>query len=179
MHARKWQTGRARPLSLTDSLSPTATSTSAAVIPSNNFVKEVDSCEVRYFAMEAEQAHYGHVFLMGKTHLVMHRVSSNNAFDNFLMPDNLLLDTASEDLGRDYGARLLLARNYLAEHHPLARHLKAIAEVPGPHVDLNPIMCIEAQSLRFSAMELAFVSCGVQAQGGAVDRANKVVQYAA
>jgi hypothetical protein len=64
--------------------------------------------------------HYGHVFLMGKTYLVMHRVSSNNAFDNFLMPDNLLLDAASEDLGRDYGARLLLARSYLAEHRPLA-----------------------------------------------------------
>jgi hypothetical protein len=105
----------------------------------------------------------------------MHGVSSNNAFDSYLLPDNLLLDAAAQDFGGDYGARLLRARAYLAEHHPLARHLTAIAEVPGPRIDLNPYMRIEAQSLRTSAMELAFVSSGVQGQDG--DRANKVVYF--
>jgi hypothetical protein len=38
-------------------------------------------------------------------------------------------------------------------------------------------MHIEAHSLRTSALELAFVSSGVQGQGGAVDRANKVVYF--
>ena len=48
--------------------------------------------------------HYGYVFLMGKrTYLVMHDVNSNNAFDNFLMPDNLLLDAASEQRGPGQG----------------------------------------------------------------------------
>ena len=49
--------------------------------------------------------------------------------------------------------------------------------MPGPRVHLNPYMRIEAHSLRTSALELAYVSSGVQGQGGAVDRANKVVYF--
>ena len=122
------------------------------------------------------QHSYGHVFLMGKVYLVMRPLRENNAFDTYLLPDHLLVDGATKDLGSDYGERLLRARTYLAAHHPLASRLKAIAEVPGAQIDLDPIMRIEAHSLRTSAMELAYVSSGVQGQQ-AEDRVNKVVYF--
>jgi hypothetical protein len=117
---------------------------------------------------------YGHVSLMGKTYCVMFGLGANNAFDSYLLPNELLVDGAANDLGADYAQRLLRARTYFAEHHPLARHLCAIADVPGAKIDLNPYMRIEAQSLRSSAMELALVSSGVQR---ADDRTNRVLYF--
>jgi hypothetical protein len=96
---------------------------------------------------------YGHVSLMGKTYCVMYGLGANNAFDSYLLPNELLVDAAANDLGADYAQRLLRARTYFAEHHPLARHLCAIADVPGPKIDLNPYMRIEALSLRSSTLE--------------------------
>jgi len=80
----------------------------------------------------------------------------------------------AKDLGRDYAERLLRTRTYLRENHPLASCLYAIADVPGERVDLTPFMRIEAQSLRTSTMELAFVSSGVRRPE---DHVNKVIYF--
>jgi hypothetical protein len=109
-----------------------------------------------------EQGGWSHLSLFGTTYCRMFPLSANNAFDNHLLPNHLLLDGATKDLGKDYAERLLRTRAYLRECHPLASSLCAIADVPGERVDLTPFMRIEAQSLRSSAMELAFVSSGVR-----------------
>ena len=74
----------------------------------------------------------------------------------------------------DLTARLPRARDFLAEHHPLAHHLCVIGDVPAPVIDLNPYMRIEAHSLRTNDMELAMVSSGVH---GVEDRPNTVVYF--
>ena len=61
---------------------------------------------------------FGHLSAMGKTYGVMYPLGSNNAFDSYLLPTDLLVDGASSDLGRDYAERLLRVNNYLGEHHP-------------------------------------------------------------
>ena len=118
-----------------------------------------------------DQGRWSFVALHGKSYFVMHGLGSNNAFDTYLLPKDLLLDGATVDLGVHYAARLQRARAYLAEHHPLARHLCTIADVPVPEIDLSPYMRLEAHSLRTNAMELAMVSSGVQ---GAADRSKTV-----
>jgi hypothetical protein len=118
-----------------------------------------------------DQGRWSFVHLHGKSYFVMHGLGSNNAFDTYLLPKDLLLDGATVDLGVHYAARLERARAYLAEHHPLARHLCTIADVPVPEIDLSPYMRLEAHSLRTNAMELAMVSSGVQ---GAADRSKTV-----
>jgi len=105
-----------------------------------------------------DQGRWSFVALHGKSYFVMHGLGSNNAFDTYLLPKDLLLDGATVDLGAHYAARLERARAYLAEHHPLARHLCTIADVPVPEIDLSPYMRLEAHSLRTNAMELAMVS---------------------
>jgi hypothetical protein len=114
-----------------------------------------------------EQGGWSHLSLFGTTYCRMFPLSANNAFDNHLLPNHLLLDGATKDLGKDYAERLLRTRAYLRECHPLASSLCAIADVPGERVDLTPFMRIEAQSLRSSAMELAFVSgeCSEEGSG--------------
>ena len=124
--------------------------------------------------MGFHEQRYGHVSLMGKTYCVMFGLGANNAFDSYLLPNELLVDGAANDLGADYAQRLLRARTYFGQHHPLARHLCAIADVAGPKIDLNPYMRIEAQSLRSSAMELAHVSSGVPR---ADDRTHRVLYF--
>jgi len=52
-------------------------------------------------------------------------------------------------------------RRYLEEHHPLAVHLRAVADVPGTVVDANPYMRLEAGADN-GKMELAMVSSGVR-----------------
>jgi hypothetical protein len=118
--------------------------------------------------------HYGFVFLMGRAYCVMRPLSGNNAFDNHLLPDNLLVDGATNDLGKDYAERLLRVRTYLAQRHPLAQRLKAIADVPGERFDLNPYLRIESNVRDVGRMELAFVSSGVAAGG---DAPNKVLYF--
>ena len=113
---------------------------------------------------------------MGKVYMVMRPLRENNAYDNTYLPDHLLPDGATKDLGSDNGELLLRARTYLAAHYPLASCLQAIAEVPGAQIDQDPIMRIEAHSLRTSAMELAYVSSGVQGQQAGY-RANKVAYF--
>ena len=86
-----------------------------------------------------EQA-YGHLALFGKTYLTQRSMGYNNAFDNYLLPENLLLDGARHDVGVSYANNLVQTRRYLEEHHPLAVHLRAVADVPGTVVDANPYM---------------------------------------
>ena len=86
-----------------------------------------------------EQA-YGHLALFGKTYLTQRSMGDNNAFDNYLLPENLLLDGARHDVGVSYANNLVQTRRYLEEHHPLAVHLRAVADVPGTVVDANPYM---------------------------------------
>ena len=90
-----------------------------------------------------EQA-YGHLALFGKTYLTQRSMGDNNAFDNYLLPENLLLDGARHDVGVSYANNLVQTRRYLEEHHPLAVHLRAVADVPGTVVDANPYMRLEA-----------------------------------
>ena len=76
------------------------------------------------------QHNYGHCCLLGKTYLAMydpHHI--NSALDNFKLPRNLLLDTATQDMGPHFARRLLKLREYLHEHHPMARQLMPIDEV--------------------------------------------------
>ena len=86
-----------------------------------------------------EQA-YGHLALFGKTYLTQRSMGDNNAFDNYLLPENLLLDGARHDVGVSYANNLVQTRRYLEEHHPLAVHLRAVADVPGTVVYANPYM---------------------------------------
>jgi len=65
-----------------------------------------------------DQGRWSFVALHGKSYFVMHGLGSNNAFDTYLLPKDLLLDGATVDLGAHYAARLERARAYLAEHHP-------------------------------------------------------------
>jgi hypothetical protein len=44
-------------------------------------------------------------------YLAMRPLRENNAFDTYLLPDHLLVDGATKDLGSDYGERLLRARS--------------------------------------------------------------------
>ena len=120
------------------------------------------------------EMYYAHLALQGTTYMVMHGTESNNAFDIHLLPRQLLLDGAEQDLGRHYSERLLQVRDYLGKNHPLARRLCAIADMPGRRIDMTPYMRIEAQDLRTSAMELAFVSTGVM---GTQDRQNRVLYF--
>ena len=117
---------------------------------------------------------WAHLALFGTAYLRMLPLGSNNAFDSHMLPDNLLVDGAAMDLGRDYAVRLLRTRPDLRENHPLASCLYAIADVPGERVDLNSFMRLEAQSLRTSGLELAFVSSGVPRPE---DHANKVLYF--
>jgi hypothetical protein len=96
---------------------------------------------------------WAHLALFGTAYLRMLPLSSNNAFDSHMLPDNLLVDGAAMDLGRDYAERLLRTRTYLRDNHPLASCLHAIADVPGERVDLNPFMRIEAQSPAHQRLE--------------------------
>ena len=120
------------------------------------------------------EMYYAHLALQGTTYMVMHGTESNNAFDIHLLPRQLLLDGAEQDLGRHYSERLLQVRDYLGKNHPLARRLCAIADMPGRRIDMTPYMRIEAQDLRTSAMELALVSTGVM---GTQDRQNRVLYF--
>jgi len=107
-----------------------------------------------------EQA-YGHLALFGKTYLTMRDLGSNNSFDTYLLPEDLLLDGAQHDVGEDYAHNLVETRRYLEHHHPLAMHLHAVADVPGAFVDGNPYMRLEAGADN-GKMELAMVSSGVR-----------------
>ena len=82
-----------------------------------------------------EQGGYSHLALFGKTYCVMHGMGGNNALDTFLLPEDLLLDGAQADMGPDYAQRLLRVRKYIADKHPLARHLCSIGELPGEQID--------------------------------------------
>ena len=121
-----------------------------------------------------EQGGYSHLALFGKTYCVMHGMGGNNALDSFLLPEDLLLDGAQADMGPDYAQRLLRVRKYIADKHPLARHLCSIGDLPGEEIDLNPFIRLEAHSPRINAMELAMVSSGVLGEG---DRANRVLLF--
>jgi hypothetical protein len=121
-----------------------------------------------------EQGGWSHLALFGKTYSVMHGLGSNNALDTFLLPEDLLLDGAQADMGADYAQRLSRVRKYIVDHHPFARHLCTIGDIPGEQIDLNPFIRLEAHSPRINAMELAMVSSGVL---GAGDRANRVLLF--
>ncbi len=96
--------------------------------------------------------------LFGKSYLVLFDPSKNYAFDNHLLPFDLMVDGAAVDLGHEYAVRLLRTRKYLALRHPLSRHLSTIADLPGDRMDMN----LEALSQRSSTMELTFVSSGAR-----------------
>jgi hypothetical protein len=104
----------------------------------------------------------------------MYDMTKNNAFDLHMLPDNLLVDGATNDLGPEYADRLVSMRQYLRNHHPLVRRLATIADIPGKAVDLNPYLRMEASTLRSGTMELAFVNSGVS---GPEDRPNKVLYF--
>jgi hypothetical protein len=62
-------------------------------------------------------------------------LGGNKAFDNYLLPNHLLLDGATKDLGRDYAERLLRTHAYLSEYHPVQQpvRLPTCALRPSPH----------------------------------------------
>ncbi len=91
-----------------------------------------------------------------------------------MLPNYLLLETAAQDLGADYAARLLSAREYLQAHHPLASRLRPVAEVPAQRLDFSKVIRLEANSSHSGAMELAHVSSGVVGRG---DAANRVLYF--
>lgn len=78
---------------------------------------------------------YGHVSLMGKAYCVMYGLGDNNAFDSYLLPSELLVDAAANDLGAHYAQRLLRARTYFAEHHPTSAPLQTWQ---GPRLTSTP-----------------------------------------
>ena len=93
------------------------------------------------------EQHYAHLSLLGTTYLVLRNPhAGNNAFDNFLLPWELLLETATHDLGKDYAARLLGARDYLHVHHPMAMRLRPVADVPAERIDFSSVIRLEANS---------------------------------
>jgi len=117
------------------------------------------------------EQHYAHLSLLGTTYLVLRNPhSGNNPFDNYMLPRDLLLETATQDLGADYAARLLSAREYLQAHHPLASRLRPVAEVPAQRLDFSKVIRLEANSSHSGAMELAHVSSGVVGRGHAANR---------
>mgnify|MGYP000181423337 CR=1 FL=1 len=119
---------------------------------------------------------YAHLSLLGKTYLVLRNPhAGNNAFDNYLLPRDLLLVTATHALGKDYAARLLGARDYLHTHHPMAMRLRPVAEVPAERIDFSSVIRLEANSTHRGAMELAHVSSGVMAKE---DSRNRVLYTA-
>ena len=121
------------------------------------------------------EQHYAHLSLLGTTYLVLRNPhSGNNSFDNYMLPRDLLLETATQDLGADYAARLLSAREYLQAHHPLASRLRPVAEVPAQRLDFSKVIRLEANSSHSGAMELAHVSSGVVGRG---DAANRVLYF--
>ena len=108
------------------------------------------------------QHNYGHCCLLGKTYLAMYDPHhTNSALDNFKLPRNLLLDTATQDMGPHFARRLLSMREYLHEHHPMARQLMPIDEVPGVRLNFDSYLRMEAHSTHTCKMELAFVDTGV------------------
>ena len=117
------------------------------------------------------EQHYAHLSLLGTTYLVLRNPhAGNNAFDNFLLPRELLLETATHDLGKDYAARLLGARDYLHVHHPMAMRLRPVADVPAERIDFSSVIRLEANSTHRGAMELAHVSSGVMAKEDSLNR---------
>ncbi len=95
--------------------------------------------------MGFHEQHYGPLAIFGKTYLVvLYNMSKKNDFDLHLLPDNLLVDGATNDLGSVYAARLLRTRKYLRQRHPLVRHLATLADMTGVVVDLNPYLRMEA-----------------------------------
>ena len=57
------------------------------------------------------EQHYAHLSLLGTTYLVLRNPhAGNNPFDNYLLPRDLLLETAARDLGAGYAERLLGVR---------------------------------------------------------------------
>jgi hypothetical protein len=117
------------------------------------------------------EQHYAHLSLLGKTYLVLRNPhAGNNAFDNFLLPRDLLLETATHDLGKDYAARLLGARDYLHAHHPMAMRLRPVADVPAERIDFSSVIRLEANSTHKGAMELAHVCSGVVAKEDSLNR---------
>jgi hypothetical protein len=65
-----------------------------------------------------EQGGWSHLSLYGTTFCRLFPLSANNAFDNHLLPNHLLLDGATKDLGRDYAERLLRTRAYRGSTTP-------------------------------------------------------------
>ena len=108
------------------------------------------------------EQHYAHLSLLGTTYLVLRNPhAGNNPFDNYLLPRDLLLETATHDLGAGYAERLLAARAYLHAHHPMACRLRPVADVPAERLDFSSVIRLEANSTHKGAMELAHVSSGV------------------
>ena len=121
------------------------------------------------------QHNYGHCCLLGKTYLAMYNPHhTNSALDNFKLPRNLLLDTATQDMGPHFARRLLSMREYLHRHHPMARHLMPIDEVPGERLNFDSYLRMEAHSTHTGRMELAFVDTGVPR---ADEHSNKVMYF--
>ena len=56
---------------------------------------------------------FGHVSLLGKTYCLMYGLGSNNSFDNYLLPDNLLVDGAVE-AANELGVEIRHANHFLA-----------------------------------------------------------------
>ena len=74
-----------------------------------------------HLALQKGRWHW-HCCLLGKTYLAMYDPHhTNSALDNFKLPRNLLLDTATQDMGPHFARRLLSMREYLHGHHPMAR----------------------------------------------------------
>ena len=64
-------------------------------------------------------------------------------------------------MGPHFARRLLNMREYLHEHHPMARQLMPIDEVPGVRLNFDSHLRMEAHSTHTGKMELAFVDTGV------------------
>ena len=75
---------------------------------------------------------------MGKVYMVMRPLRENNAYDNTYLPDHLLPDGATKDLGSDYGERLLRARSTWQRTTPWPAASRQLQRCPARRLTRTP-----------------------------------------
>ena len=100
--------------------------------------------------------------LFGRTIItLMDPNAGPSGLDGYRVGERFLYDGACADYGESFAQLLIELRAYLIAHHPFAQRLPRIADLPGPRINVDSLIRIEAHSAPTGKMEIAEVSSGV------------------
>jgi hypothetical protein len=104
----------------------------------------------------------GMLNLFGTVYAVLHdHHGGPSGLDAYRVSDKFLFDGAAADRNEHFADGLITARKFLLKHHPFARRLPRVDDVPGERINLDKLLRIEARSAPRGRMEIAEVSSGI------------------